>query len=73
MIYVLYALLALLVCSLYWNFVLYRKAKALPPQTIESVTRTQDAEALLAEMLHNGAAQIQVFPGSDFLLRSPRG
>lgn len=57
-------------CSIIANIILFLRMKKLP-QTIEQVTRTETAESMLAEMLRNGAVNVQVYPGSDFFLRSP--
>jgi flagellar biosynthesis/type III secretory pathway M-ring protein FliF/YscJ len=44
-----------------------------PPLQQDEKERTQDADDLLRELLDNGAVNIQVFPSSEFILRSPRG
>lgn len=42
------------------------------PKKPESVN-SKSAEELLSELAANGAVNIQVFPASDYILRSPRG
>lgn len=56
--------------SLCINVYFYFQLQKTP--TPEDAPKSQSAEELLSELLNNKAVNLQVYPASDYFLRSPR-